>query len=331
MTDTTLNQRLRYSVSVDEYTFYHRQGYLIVKGLMAKDETQELSAWMDGVYRGDINLDHLSHEAKWQGNEPKKERIAGSRLHMPHRHNATAERGLLHPRVVDVLEALIGPDVLALQTMMFFNPPGKGGQGWHQDSLYIQTQPDSLIGAWMAIDRADEDNGCLWVAPGSHVEPIYPPETRQPQYAHADERHIEGLFPAKDASNMDDEVNKLSEVAAKYGEKVSVVLNPGDVLFFHSHLLHRSYRNDSLDRSRRAYVCHYCNAHSFVPWNHGAAYEGDSANGQHILARGRTRLPFAAPKFGTPVELNDEPFTGVNSGGTMMVAMPDGNMGKMDM
>lgn len=332
MTNVNVQQRLRYSVSVDEYTHYQREGYLIVKGLLTREEAGELAQWMDDVYEGRVNLDHLGHTAKWLTAEQKEERIPSARLHMPHRHDATAERGLLHPRVVDVLEALIGPDVLALQSMMFFNPPGKGGQGWHQDSFYIQTQPDSLIGAWIALDRADEENGCLWVAPGSHVEPIYPPENRSPRYVHADHRQIDGLFPAKNASNMDDSVNKLSEVAAKYGAAVPVPLDPGDVLFFHSHLLHRSYRNETNDRYRRSYVCHYCNAHSWVPWNHGAAYEGDAANTLHILARGWTRLPHGAPKFGTPVELNADPFgEEAGSGGAMMVAMPDGNMGKLDM
>ena len=95
------------------------------------------------------------------------------RLHQLHRVDATMERFLLHPRVVDVVEALTGPDVLALQTMQFFNAPqpagepeaagGNGGQGWHQDSKYIATYPDTLIGTWLALDTADEENGCLWV------------------------------------------------------------------------------------------------------------------------------------------------------------------------
>lgn len=121
---------------------------------------------------------------------------------------------------------------------------------------------------------------------------------------HADERHIHDLYTANAPSNMDDEVNNLSQVAEKYAPIVPVILGPGDVLFFHSHLLHRSSRNETKDRSRRAYVCHYCNARSWVPWNHGEHYEGEAANSQHILARGHTQLPYATPKYGTPVELS---------------------------
>jgi hypothetical protein len=79
-----------------------------------------------------------------------------------------------------------------------------------------------------------------------------------------------------------------------------VVVEPGSVVFFHSHLLHRSHPNRSGQRWRRAFVSHYCNARSWVPWNHGAPYEGEAANYLHILARGATHLPFAQPRFGTP-------------------------------
>src|SRR5690606_34935292 len=140
----------------------------------------------DDIYSGrNVSLDSLCPLPQWMTEDQKQaNRLASARMHNPHELDETAEWGLLHPRVLDVLEALIGPDVLALQSMLFFNPPGKGGQGWHQDSFYIQTQPDSLIGAWYALDHADKDNGCLWVAPGSHNEPIYPPVHPNSSYSH---------------------------------------------------------------------------------------------------------------------------------------------------
>jgi chlorinating enzyme len=224
---------------------------------------------------------------------------------MLHRVDATSERYLLHPRALDVLEALIGPDVLALQTMMFFNAPGTGGQGWHQDAYYITTYPETLIGVWIALDRADEDNGCLWVAPGSHNEPIYPDGGRgalvHARGAFGDATVVEGI------SHLDDDVNTLSAQATRYAPHVPVVVEAGDVVFFHSRLMHRSHPNATADRWRRAFVCHYCNARSWVPWNHGAPWEGESANSLHILARGRTHLPYAMPRFGTPCAALEEP------------------------
>jgi hypothetical protein len=58
------------------------------------------------------------------------ERVARfSRIHNAHRVHALHERFLLHPRILDVIEQLNGPDVLALQSMMFFKQPGQSGQG----------------------------------------------------------------------------------------------------------------------------------------------------------------------------------------------------------
>ena len=70
-----------------------------------------------------------------------------------HRNIPLHEHYLLHPRVLDVLEQLIGPDVMAMQSMLFLKPPQQPGQGYHQDSKYITTSPDLLCGAWIASER----------------------------------------------------------------------------------------------------------------------------------------------------------------------------------
>lgn len=221
---------------------------------------------------------------------------------MLHRVSAIHERYLLHPRILDVLEALIGPDVLALQTMLFFKQPGQPGQGYHQDAYYIPSQPDTLIGAWLAIDRADEENGCLWMTVGSQHEPIYPDSDGQSPNG---DQVISDIQPIFGASNTDESKNGLTRVAAKYaGREVKVEADPGDVVFFGGHVLHRSHTNKSKDRLRRSFVAHYCNARSAVPWNHGQPWEGELANYLHILARGTTHLPYAQPTFGTPCAAN---------------------------
>jgi ectoine hydroxylase-related dioxygenase (phytanoyl-CoA dioxygenase family) len=230
------------------------------------------------------------------------------RLHMLHRQLELHERYMLHPRVLDVLEVIIGPDVLALQTMLFHKPPGKPGQGWHQDSYYIPTHPDTLCGAWIAIDDADEINGALWFAKGSGVEPIYPP-CPEAGYGFGD-KLVGDILHVRGVSEPDDARNSLAQVAARY-DHVLVSARAGDGVFFNGHVLHRSKKNFTTDRFRRAFVGHYCNARSFTQWGADAP-RGDvhashvidpitkMTNGSHILARGDTHLPFAKPRFGTP-------------------------------
>lgn len=286
----------RYKVSVKEYVQYQSKGYLIVRNLVSLDDVKELIEHATDILEGRAAIPGVELPPPGAALDQLMRRF--TRVHMLHRVDAMSERFLLHPRILDVLEALIGPDVLALQTMLFYNPPGMGGQGWHQDSYYITTYPDILIGSWLALDRADEENGCVWVIPGSHHEPIYPDKDRG-SLIHA-EGSIADLKTVEHVSHLDDEVNTLSRVARKYPKPIPVVVEPGDVFFFHGHILHRSYPNRTSDRWRRAFVNHYCNARSWVPWNHGAPYEGEAANYLHILARGSTHLPFAKPKFDTP-------------------------------
>lgn len=312
----------RYRVSVGEYIDFRRQGFLVVRGLLAPEEVAELRAHTEDLMQGrlpeqvtemaerDVSVDGgvtiQKLEAPPAHLSPREKAEYFLRIHMLHRQLALHERYLLHPRVLDVLEVLIGPDLLALQTMLFLKPPGKPGQGWHQDSYYIPTHPDSLCGAWIAIDDCDEFNGAMWMATGSQHEPVYPPKSG---YGHGD-RRVAGIAHIAGASNPDDAQNDLSPIADRHPQLL-VAAKAGDVVFFGGHIFHRSKRNITTDRFRRAFVGHYCNARSFTQWGADssrddvhAALTCDPAtkmtNGSHILARGDTHLPFATPRFGTP-------------------------------
>jgi phytanoyl-CoA hydroxylase len=318
----------RQQVTVEEYARFMRDGFVVVRGLISPGEIAELREHTDELVQGNLPEQRASrmserdvkndHAVAVQGLEappahlsPDEKAQYWLRIHMLHRKLAFHERYLLHPRLLDVLEVLIGPDLLALQTMLFLKPPGKPGQGWHQDSYYIPTHPDTLCGAWIAIDDADEINGAMWFAKGSRAEPIYPP-CPEISYGFGD-KLVSDITYVKGVSDPDDSQNALTRVAGRYDE-VLVSAKAGDVVFFNGHVLHRSKKNYSSDRFRRSFVGHYCNARSFTQW--GGDLPGDAqvgqttavkldpvtgmANGSHILARGDTHLPYALPRFGTP-------------------------------
>jgi len=186
--------------------------------------------------------------------------------------------------------------VLALQTMLFVKRPGSGGQGYHQDSFHILTQPDTLIGAWLALDHADEENGCLQISVGSQHEPVYPDVDEHA--GHGGDRLLADIPAIAGADDPDERRNGLTRVAATYaGREVAAIMEPGDVVFFGGRVLHRSHANRSATRSRRSFVAHYCNARSYVPWD-DEPLDGDTmANYRHILARGETHLPHARARF----------------------------------
>ncbi len=109
--------------------------------------------------------------------------------------------------------------------------------------MFIPTR--SLVGAWVAIDDATVENGCLWVLPGSHrsgyLYPLRPHE------------RPEESDTAPESYGFDDTA------------ELPVELEAGSVLFFNGYLLHRSKPNRS-DGFRRTFVGHYLNAWSLLPW-----------------------------------------------------------------
>jgi phytanoyl-CoA hydroxylase len=260
------------AVTVEQYVRYRADGFLIVRGLLSPTEVDELLA-------------------------AAADRLRPERVHMLHRHEEVHERYLLHPRILDVVAGLVGPDVLALQTMLFVKRPGTPGQGYHQDSFHIVTQPDTLIGAWLALDRADEENGCLRIVAGSQHEPVYPDVDAGA--GHGGDLHLADIHAVAGADDPDEARNELAPVAARYGgREVAAVLEPGDAAFFGGHVLHRSHANRSATRCRRAFVAHYCSARSYVPWDDEPLAPGEIGNGRHVLARGETHLPHARRRFG---------------------------------
>ena len=266
-----------YTVSADEVRRFTEDGFLIVPQLVSPDEIQELRAHCEEIRSGELTIPGRI-EPPAADATPEQVKQHHVRIHQLHFVHELHERYLLHPRVLDVLAGVSGPDVMAMQTMLFLKQPGQVGQGYHQDSFYIQTLPDTLCGAWIAIDDADEENGCVSFVRGTQYEPVY--------------------RDAQNVSHDDTDLNDLARITEQYpGQEVPAVMQAGDVAFFAGKVMHRSLANRSKDRSRRAFVSHYANARSWTHW--GAPVE-EGRNQNQILARGRTHLPYALPTFGTP-------------------------------
>jgi hypothetical protein len=313
----------KYRVSVEQYRTFREQGFLVIKGLVPPDDVQVMNDYMDDMLAGRVTLDGAI-VIKGFGLRPES-RDDWARAHMLHRISAMHERFLLHPRVLDALEALIGPDVLALQSMLFFKRPGQVGQGYHQDSYYIPSFPDTLCGAWQAMTPATLENGCLWFAKGSQHEPVYPDKHGG---GAALSTNLADLGTIENPSHNDLSINTVSRIVEKYKDSlVPVEADPGDVVFFGGHIIHWSYSNRS-DIPRRSYVGHYCNARSLVLWNHGEPWEGDQSNYLHILARGDSHLPYAQPRFGTPCAANQPRPKPDGGAPKSMMGMEDGMMGE---
>lgn len=94
----------------------------------------------------------------------------------PVRHRPLFERLARSPALVATVEALVGPGVDVYFSQVFFKPPEGGSpKPAHQDNFYAgPNDPDGLVTAWIALDAATVDNGCLEFVDGSHLGPIHP-------------------------------------------------------------------------------------------------------------------------------------------------------------
>ena len=74
-----------------------------------------------------------------------------------------------HPEILDMVEQIIGPDIIMWGSQVFSKPASDGlAIPWHQDGQYWPVRPLRTVTVWIAIDRADVDNGCMRVVPGTH-------------------------------------------------------------------------------------------------------------------------------------------------------------------
>lgn len=211
---------------------FRQRGFCVVDDLYAGSELDEIEAFFEDykncgetVFDGGKDFTAL---------DKSKQQV---RAMHPHRYSETALGWALNVNIMEVLEELFqGPPLLA-QTMYYFKPPGSKGQGMHQDNFYLMAKPGTCIAAWTPIDDAEVDNGCLYVAPGSHRGDIYCPSTDSGAWMNYGDSHIRP-FPRE-------------------FEAQPLPVRRGQTLFFGGHLIHGSGPNRHPSRSRRTFIGHY--------------------------------------------------------------------------
>jgi hypothetical protein len=75
-----------------------------------------------------------------------------------------------YPPLLDVVEQLIGRDIVMWASSVFCKPARRGLEvPWHQDGQYWPIRPSATVTVWIALDDVTLDNGCMRVIPGSHL------------------------------------------------------------------------------------------------------------------------------------------------------------------
>lgn len=231
-------------VSQENSAFYTAYGFLVADALLSVEEINALRKETIAIFRGErghveglvaINKDESAEDIL-------KKYVA---IHFPHKISTVIRDSLFHERITGILSNIVSPNLKCMQSMLFVKGPGKAGQSWHQDEYYIPTRDRSLIGAWIAIDDATVENGCLWIIPG------------RPGF----------IMPrVKNDNNEYADVDTV-DVTAYSDQMIPVEVRSGAVVFFNGYTLHSSRRNKTTDCFRTALVNHYMSAESMLPWD----------------------------------------------------------------
>jgi ectoine hydroxylase-related dioxygenase (phytanoyl-CoA dioxygenase family) len=236
------------AIGPDQVQFFQENGYLVVEGALDRAEVEALRRETARICRGELGrIRGLPPSAAHESDDEVIQRTLC--VHYPHKVSPLMFDFLRQRTIVEVLTRIIGPNVKCMQSMLFIKSAGKPGQAWHQDEMFIPTRDRSLNAAWMALDEATVENGCLWVIPGSHRRGIIWPDREH------DDKRFDCVVESYQFPYTDEDA-------------VPVEVEAGAVVFFNGYLLHRSLPNRAASGYRRALVNHYCSAETLLPWRY---------------------------------------------------------------
>lgn len=253
---------LERALATDGIEQLDRRGYAVARGLFSPREVDEIREKFMAL-AADGPVEGLSDFKHGGGNryDPADPLSAYPRMMNPHSHpefpvGPLAKRYMLDSRLRPILEAGMGDEPVAVQSMFYFKPPGARGQDLHQDNYYLRVAPGTCLAAWLSIDDSDAENGGMMVVPGSnHLDIACPERTDATKFFTND--HV--------------------DVPAGLCEQL-VPLKAGDVLFFNGSLIHGSYPNTSPDRFRRSLIFHYVprSSRELANWYHNpTTFDGE--------------------------------------------------------
>ncbi len=245
---------------------YWEDGYLLVRGLLSRADVERYNARAREFALGNLPpgsqrmvvKDVRVAKGLVQPDDPEK----GIWKYLnPDRYDPLFAAYPSRPELLDVVEQLLGPDLKAFLMMYIYKPPGIDFvHPYHQDAAYFFFEPhDSVLGTWVPMDRVGSDNGTISVIRGSHRGPLLPHAAPKGELVNF------GVFGVEGYDGHPDEV--------------SLDMDPGDALFFHSRLLHKTGANLS-DRHRRVITVHYASARCKLFGDHHQAIKFELVRGQ---------------------------------------------------
>lgn len=162
MTAVTMPSRAEQKVQ------YEEQGYLVFPEMLSADELAGLRSALAEVLREAEGLTEST--SKFSVTQGEDGRYYVRRIFDPIKHHQAFYDLVFNPKIVDVVENLIGPNIQLHHTKLNLKPPTarEARFEWHQDFPFFPHGNYDLLAVMVMLDDSTEENGCLTIIPGSH-------------------------------------------------------------------------------------------------------------------------------------------------------------------
>jgi non-heme Fe2+,alpha-ketoglutarate-dependent halogenase len=205
------NVDTKHTLAPRQVKLYERDGFLFPIAVLSADEVLQYRAALEEL---ETQLGNILKPAE---------------VVQPHLHFRWAYDLATHPEVLDVVEAIIGPNILVHTTSIFCKYPHDPAYvSWHQDGYYWRLSAPRLVSAWIALSDSHPENGCMRVLPGTHRQRL----------THYERRDDDNLL----ASGLTVAGN-IDQTAA-----VDLVLRAGEMSLHHVNIVHGSEANRSTSK-----------------------------------------------------------------------------------
>lgn len=234
---------------------FEEQGYLVVESILSQEEVEECQSEIRRLHEHYVELDAKSDPgAESFQREPYANEAVNNGLPVLRKIENTRDYSEVfkelasHPRLVEVLNSLLGPDLLLFRSTLMLKPAFHGSvHGLHQDSAYWPMEPPSLVTVSIALNDSSPENGCFHVIPESHKW---------------------GLQNwGRIARDQNEKMTERRDIDTS--KQIEVPLTAGSVLFFHSLMVHGSGSNQSPSPRNTALYAYFPPSVRYTPGPNG--------------------------------------------------------------
>jgi non-heme Fe2+,alpha-ketoglutarate-dependent halogenase len=203
------------ALTAEQVASYRYNGFLFPIPALTPEEVATCLAGLDRLER-DLGSPVADADVKWRSHA--------------HAHSPWCSTLIRHPRILDAVEDVIGPDILVWTSTFFIKEPHSPTfAAWHQDSTYFGLEPHEQVSAWVALTDASRDAGCM-----EHISSRGAPR----QLRHA---------PLRLANSINRAGQTITE-AFDSSKPVAMALPAGSFSLHHEFAVHRSAPNKTAHR-----------------------------------------------------------------------------------